>query len=61
MVHCPECNHTLATKGDVSFNALDSETAEAFSFSQTNMGKEFYVISCSRCDHVIGNGVAGNR
>lgn len=59
MVHCPECDHTLATKGDVSFTDLDSEGQDLFSLSTANMAKRFYVISCRHCDHVIGSGVAG--
>jgi predicted nucleic-acid-binding Zn-ribbon protein len=54
MVHCPECDGTIAEESDVEFVDLDSKMAGLFRSS-----KRFYVVACSDCGAAIGSGVAG--
>jgi len=54
MVHCPECDGTIAAESDVEFVDLDSKMAGLFRSS-----KRFYVVACGDCGAAIGSGVAG--
>lgn len=54
MVHCPECDATVATESDVEFADLDAKMTGVFRSS-----KRFYVVACTDCGAAIGGGVAG--
>jgi len=55
MVHCPECEATLASMDDVEFEDTDSK------LGFVRASKRFYVVSCAACGHTLGSGVAGAR
>jgi ribosomal protein S27E len=53
MVHCPECEATLAESEDVEF--LDMDTSGGL----FTASKRFYLVACADCGAAIGSGVAG--
>jgi len=53
MVHCPNCEATLADESDVEFDDVDS------SIGFLKASKRFYVARCADCGTTIGTGVAG--
>lgn len=55
MVHCPECDATLAARDDVEFVDLGSEVG----FIRAS--KRFYIVGCGQCGAAIGSGVAGAK
>jgi len=55
MVHCPECETTLADGSDVEFVEMGAET-NVFAAS-----KRFYAAECADCGHTLGSGVAGAK
>ena len=55
MVHCPDCETTLANESDVEFVEVDSKTG-FFAAS-----KRFYVVNCAACGKTLGSGVAGAK
>lgn len=54
MVHCPECEATVADQNDVEFADMDAKMAGLVGSS-----KRFYVVACNACGAAIGSGVAG--
>lgn len=55
MVHCPECQATIAEPDDVEF--VDMEARPGF----FRASRRFYVAACGECGAAIGSGVAGAR
>jgi len=55
MVHCQECQATLATAKDIEFRETDSK------LGVFRASKRFYVIECANCGKTIGSGVAGAK
>lgn len=55
MVHCPECEATLAEKSDVEFIEMDATTGIFVA------SKRFYLVACNDCGVAIGSGVAGAK
>jgi len=55
MVHCPECQTTLASIDDIEFAETDSATG----FIRAS--KRFYTANCAACGVTIGSGVAGAK
>lgn len=55
MVHCPECEATLADASDVEFVEMDATTG----FFKAS--KRFYVANCAECGATLGSGVAGAK
>lgn len=55
MVHCPDCEATLAEGSDIDFVEMDSTVGFIAA------SKRFYVASCAACGATIGSGVAGAK
>ena len=55
MVHCPECDATLAEESDIEFVETDAATGIL------KASKRFYVANCADCGATIGSGVAGAK
>jgi predicted nucleic-acid-binding Zn-ribbon protein len=55
MVHCPECEATLADESDVEFVKADSKTGIIAA------SKRFYAANCAECGATLGSGVAGAK
>lgn len=55
MVHCPECEATLAERSDIEFVETDATTGFLAA------SKRFYVTTCAACGATIGSGVAGAK
>ncbi|WP_256392075.1 hypothetical protein [Natronoarchaeum rubrum] len=55
MVHCPECEATLAEASDVEFVETDAETGIIAA------SKRFYAVECVECGTTLGSGVAGAK
>ncbi|NHN43298.1 hypothetical protein G9C85_16900 [Halorubellus sp. JP-L1] len=55
MVHCPECDATLAEETDVEFADFGAKSG----FFKAS--KRFYLVACGDCGAAIGSGVAGAR
>jgi predicted nucleic-acid-binding Zn-ribbon protein len=55
MVHCSECETSLASMDDVEFVDVESRTGFV------RASKRFYVVECASCGYSIGSGVAGAR
>jgi cytochrome c len=55
MVHCPECERTLADSEDIEFAEMDSVTGIV------RASKRFYAANCAECDRTLGSGVAGAK
>lgn len=55
MVHCPECEATLAEESDIEFVEMDSTTGFL------SASKRFYIANCADCGSTIGSGVAGAK
>lgn len=55
MVHCPECEATLAEASDLQFEETESK------FGLFKASKRFYVASCADCGATIGSGVVAAR
>ncbi len=55
MVHCPECNSSLADAEDITFVEMDSETGIV------RASNRFYTANCADCGRTIGSGVAGAK
>jgi len=55
MVHCPECETSLADAEDIEFVEMDSETGIV------RASKRFYTANCAECGRTIGSGVAGAK
>ncbi|UPV73685.1 hypothetical protein M0R89_14200 [Halorussus limi] len=55
MVHCPECETSLADSSDIEFVEMDSATGFV------RASKRFYTANCAECGRTIGSGVAGAK
>ncbi|MFC7075627.1 hypothetical protein [Haloarcula halophila] len=55
MVHCPECETTLAEADDIEFSEMDATTGFLAA------SKRFYTANCAACGATIGSGVAGAK
>ncbi|QIB72958.1 hypothetical protein GL213_00080 [Halogeometricum borinquense] len=55
MVHCPECQSTLSSSEDISFEETEARTG----FIRAS--KRFYTANCASCGMTIGSGVAGAK
>ena len=55
MVHCPQCDATLADESDIEFVEMDATTG----FLKAS--KRFYVANCADCGTTLGSGVAGAK
>ncbi|WP_324756647.1 hypothetical protein [Haloarcula montana] len=55
MVHCPECETTLAEADDIEFAEMNATTGLLAA------SKRFYTANCAACGATIGSGVAGAK
>ncbi|GAA0674801.1 hypothetical protein ACFQDG_17135 [Natronoarchaeum mannanilyticum] len=55
MVHCPECESTLAEASDVEFVETEATTGIIAA------SKRFYAVECAECGTTLGSGVAGAK
>ena len=52
MVHCPDCESSLATTEDIEFVEMDAK------IGFLTASKRFYTANCAACGATIGSGVA---
>ena len=61
MVHCPGCQNTISTAGDVTFEDMGKDSdIEIFSLDPATT-QRYYVISCGQCNRMLGGSVAGMK